>query len=210
MLIQNTGRVRHHCLSRGHSRHCLYSSDSRRPRPLRVTVSPTNNWTGLGHEQKAVKSQFKNIIYFAHCSIYTNAPQKKSNKSWLVLLWLHFICCIIHTVAVFSLAIVSSSSPPSWEEHSTPLSSPPVAMTMEGVCLSAGRQSERCYRTHRGSFILKEVVTDGFWSDPVKSGLWRTSCLLTVWSKYNCSRCPCERVRKLTDTWAAACSNYYI
>lgn len=80
MLIQNTGRVRHHCLSRGHSRHCLYSSDSRRPRPLRVTVSPTNNWTGLGHEQKAVKSQFKNIIYFANCSIYSNAKKKIKQK----------------------------------------------------------------------------------------------------------------------------------
>lgn len=34
----------------------------------------------LGHGQKAVKSQFKNIIYFANCSIYSNAkkPKKKT------------------------------------------------------------------------------------------------------------------------------------
>lgn len=120
----------------------------------------------LGHGQKAVKSQFKNIIYFANCSIYSNAKKpKKKPKQKLTCPPLITFYLLHHTVAVFSLAIVSSSWLPSREEHSTPLSSPPIAMTMEGVCLSAGRHSEQCYRTH------KEVVTDGFWSDPVKSGL---------------------------------------
>lgn len=139
---------------------CTYSSDSRRPRPLRVTVSPTaepRTWTKSSEESIQEHHLFCKLLNLLKCQ--KNPKQKLTCPPLITFYLLH------HTVAVFSLAIVSSSWLPSREEHSTPLSSPPIAMTMEGVCLSAGRHSEQCYRTH------KEVVTDGFWSDPVKSGL---------------------------------------
>lgn len=94
----------------------------------------------------------RNIIYGANRKLVLFAQMKHQNKQT------NFSSCDYSSFAasrsaqisaVSSLAIVSSSSssPPSRGGHSAPLSSPPVVMATEGVCLSAGRRSEQCYST---------------------------------------------------------------
>lgn len=109
--------------------------------------------------------------------------------------------------AVFSLAIVSSSSaPPSQGGHSTPLSSPPVVMTTEGVCLSAGRHSEQSYNTtdYTSRLIYTERSCHWWflaWSSAVCL-LKNTSCLLLIgWTALTSECC---WLQVLQDTWAAA------
>lgn len=69
---------------------------------------------------------------------------------------------------------------PLWGGHSTPLSSPPVVMTTEGVWLSVNSATVPP-TAHQGSFIQREVVTVQFHPDlcclvhnePVTEPVWR-------------------------------------